>query len=94
MTGTQTIQISEATYQALMEETKVRGLSLEELLRAFLPVNDTEESGETIGERLRRKQLVGTIDSSLPDDPASPPHRPPLYYLIAEKFRKQGLKLP
>lgn len=40
------------------------------------------------------EDLIGSVDSSLPDDPDSPPHRPPMYYFVAEKLRKQGLKIP
>lgn len=39
------------------------------------------------------EDLIGSVDSSLPDDPAAPPHRPPMYYVVAEKLRKQGLKV-
>ena len=38
------------------------------------------------------EDLIGSVDSSLPDDPNSLPHRPPMYYLVAEKLKKQGLK--
>ena len=95
MTGTKTIQISEATYQALMEEIGQRGVTLEEFLQSVLPRNDAaEESDEAIGERLERKGLIGLIDSSQPPDPASPPQRGPLFDLIADKLRKQGLIVP
>jgi hypothetical protein len=78
----------------------LRGVSLEEWIRLHLPNGHPEQNGqveeseETIGARLERKRLIGIIDSSQPDDPTSPPHRSPLYYILAEKFRKQGLKLP
>ncbi len=47
MTGTQTIQISEATYQALMEEIRLRGVTLEEFLQSVLLVNGQPEKNET-----------------------------------------------
>lgn len=98
MTSTQTIQISEATYNALMEESSRRGITPEELIRSVLPAtdlpSDLPEDTRTVGEILRAEGLIGAIDSSQPNDPDSPPQRPPLYYLLAEKFRKQGLKLP
>jgi hypothetical protein len=46
MTGTQTIQISEATYQALMEEIRLRGVTLEEFLKSFLLANGHSEKNE------------------------------------------------
>lgn len=52
-----------------------------------------EETGETIGERLERKGLIGIIDSSIPD-PDSPPIHTPFGQLLIEKFRKQGLRIP
>ena len=95
MTGTQTIQVSETTYQALMEEIRLRGVTLEEFLKSVLPLNGAvEESGETIGERLERKGLIGIIDSSQPPDPSSPPQRGLLFDLIADKLGKQGLIIP
>jgi hypothetical protein len=54
---------------------------------------DSIDSKETIGERLERKGLLGTIDSSEPDDPASPRQRDALFYLIADDLKKQGLKV-
>ncbi len=100
MTGTRTIQISEATYNALMEEIRLCGVSLEEWIRLHLPNGRPEQNGqveereETIGARLERKGLIGIIDSSQPIDPASPPIRTPLFDIIAEKLRKQGLIIP
>jgi hypothetical protein len=100
MTGTQTIQISEATYDALMEEIRSRGLSIEEWIWLHLPNGSAEQNGhapeteETIGERLERKGLIGVIDSSQPIDPSSPPVRTPFFEIIAEKLRKQGLIIP
>lgn len=47
MTGTKTIQISEATYQALMEEVGQRGVTLEEFLQSVLHVNGYLEKNET-----------------------------------------------
>jgi hypothetical protein len=100
MTGTQTIQISEATYNALMEEIRLRGVSLEEWIQSHLPESPSEQNGhmekteETIGERLERKGLIGLVDSSQPIDPSSPPVRTPLFEIIAEKLRKQGLIIP
>lgn len=40
------------------------------------------------------EDLIGSVDSSLPVDPNSPPHRPPMYFVVAEKLKKQGLKTP
>jgi hypothetical protein len=41
------------------------------------------------------KDFIGAIDSSAPDpDPAAQPHDTLLGRLVAEKLRKQGLKLP
>jgi hypothetical protein len=40
------------------------------------------------------EDLIGSVDSSLPEDPEAPPHRPAMYYFVAEKLRKQGLKIP
>jgi hypothetical protein len=99
MTGTQTIQISEATYNALMEEIRLRGVTLEEWIRLHIPNGRTEqgdhaeEREESIGERLERKGLVGMIDSSKPD-PDSPPTHTPFGQLLIEKYRKQGLIIP
>lgn len=94
MTGTQTIQVSEATYNALMEEANALGVTPEEWIRLYLPTNgNTEESGETIGERLERKGLIGIIDSSQPN-PDLPPIHTPFGPLLVEKFSKQGLNLP
>ncbi len=103
MTGIQTIQISiqvsEATYNALMEEIRLRGVSLEEWIRLHLPNgraeqdDHAEEREETIGARLERKGLIGIIDSSKPD-PDSPPIHTPFGQLLVEKYRKQGLIIP
>ncbi len=39
--------------------------------------------------------FIGAIDSSVPDaDPAAQPHDTVMGRLVAEKLRKQGLKLP
>jgi hypothetical protein len=91
---TQTIEISEAVYNALMEEISARGITVDEWIRLSLPPGGrTDDGEETVGERLERKGLIGIIDSSQPIDPASPPHRPPIFDLIAGKLQKQGLKV-
>jgi len=100
MTGTRTIEISEATYNALVDEAQSRGVSVEEWIQYHLPEGGAEQNGhapeteETIGERLERKGLIGIIDSSQPIDPSSPPIRTPFFEIIAEKLRKQGLIIP
>ncbi|MDQ3012650.1 MAG: hypothetical protein M3X11_18315 [Acidobacteriota bacterium] len=92
---TNTIELTEITYNELIEEVRTRGITPEEWIRSYLPLNGhQEESEETVGERLERLGLIGMIDSSQPDDPDSPPNRSLMYQLIAEKYRKQGLKLP
>lgn len=90
-------EIKPETAEQLAAQARERGLSVDEYLRSLLPPSNghtEEQDEETIGQRLKRKGLIGIIDSSQPPDPTSPPHRPPLYDLIADKFRKQGLKLP
>jgi hypothetical protein len=91
MAKTQKIEISKATYDTLIEETRAGGITVEDWIRSYLPANSqAEESEGAIGERLERNGLIGIIDSSQPEDPASPPYRPPIYYLIVEKLRKPG----
>ena len=77
--------------RALIEQ----GLALEtEQREAILPLHgQDEESDETAGERLERLGLIGMIDSSQPD-PDSPPRHTEFGRLLAEKFRKQGLRIP
>jgi hypothetical protein len=95
MPETQKIEISESVYNKLMEEISARGITVDEWIRFRLPPGDRAEDGEeTIGERLEQKGLIGIVDSSQPIDPASPPHRPPIFDLIADKLQKQGLKVP
>ncbi len=88
-------EIKPETAQRLAELAKAQGESIDEYVRTLLPPSNRnpEETLETIGLRLEQKGLIGVIDSSEPDDPASPPHRPPLYQQIADKYRKQGLNL-
>jgi hypothetical protein len=85
MSETHTIQLSQATFQELMEAAKRRGLTPEEWIRSYLPTQEDTVSGETLGERLTRKGLIGLIDSSQPD-PASLPQfgRSPSGLLIIE----------
>lgn len=91
---TNTIELTETTYQVLMEEVRARGITPEEWVRSYLPLNGHhEESDETWGERLERLGLIGMIDSSQPD-PDSPPRHTEFGRLLAEKFRKQGLRIP
>lgn len=88
-------EIKPETVKRLSDLAKASGKSVDEIVRDLLPPLDPHaEDEETIGERLQRKGLIGVIDSSEPPDPASPPHRSALYELVADKFRKQGLKLP
>jgi len=95
MSETQTIEISQEVYKALMAEVELRGMTIEEFLKSFLLqiTNQIEQSDKTIGERLERKGLIGSIDSSIPD-PSSPPIHSPFGQLLIEKFRKQGLNFP
>lgn len=94
MTSTNTIELTEATYNALREEARRRGITPEEWIRSYLPLNGhQEERDETMGERLERLGLIGMIDSSQPD-PDSPPRHTEFGRLLAEKFRKQGLRIP
>ena len=89
-----TIELTEITYNELIEEVRTRGITPEEWIRSYLPLNGhQEESEETVGERLERLGLIGMIDSSQPD-PASPPRHTEFGRLLVEKFRKQGLRIP
>ena len=88
--------IKPETARQLAEQAKAKGKSVDEYLKSLLPPVEghSDETQETIGERLERKGLIGMIDSAEPEDPASPPQRSPFYEVIAAKYRKQGLKLP
>jgi hypothetical protein len=79
---------------------RIRKISLEEYLERIaalfpaLPMNGERRAYEGPMPYELVEDLIGSVDSSLPEDPDSPPHRPPVYYLIAEKPRKQGLNAP
>jgi hypothetical protein len=56
MPETQKIEISEAVYNALIEEISARGITVDEWIRLYLPPGDRAEDGEeTIGEGLEQK---------------------------------------
>jgi hypothetical protein len=81
----------------LQSIAQAMGLSIADYLEKVIvgspwPTNDhLEDSKETIGQRLKRKGLLGIIDSSLPPDPDSPPRRDALFEMIADKLKKQGI---
>lgn len=92
------IEVSEETAARLRAIANALQLSLDEYLARIaqlvaLPQTNGQEktSGLTPFELV--EDLIGSVDSSLPDDLTSPPHRPPMYYFVAEKLRKQGLKI-
>lgn len=92
------IEVSEETAVKLQAMADALQLSLDEYLSwmagivAPPPINGQEKTAELTPFELV-EDLIGAVDSSLPDDPAAPPHRPPMYYLVAEKLRAQGLKI-
>ena len=88
-------EIKPETAERLAILAKARGKSVDEYLNSLLPpAYGHTEGEETIGQRLQRKGLIGIIDSSQPEDPDSPPRHTAFGQLVAEKLRKQGLKLP
>src|SRR5262245_3914286 len=99
-------QIAPEIIQAIIAEASARGLTVNDYLARLLTLARERngelalagEPGFTAAQSLTPYELVedviGTEDSSLPEDPDSPPHRPPMYYFVAEKLRKQGLKIP
>jgi hypothetical protein len=97
MNQTQSLNLTPEVYAALLQAAQERGVTPQQWISLYLPATPPP-NGQTekvsLGERLEQKGLLGVIDSSQPDDPASLPKRPPLYELIADKYRKQGLKLP
>ena len=88
-------EIKPETAERLTALAKAKGKSVDEYLNSLLPpAYEHTEGQETIGQRLQRKGLIGIIDSSQSEDPDSPPRHTAFGQLVAEKLRKQGLKLP
>ncbi len=93
------IEVREETALKLHARAAALQLSLDEYLSniadlAALPRTNGQEQAAGLTPFELVEDLIGSVDSSLPDDPASPPQRPPMYYFVAEKLRKQGLKVP
>lgn len=82
--------------QALISQATASGLTVNDYLSRLLGLTSGhEENGVQSPTPFELvEDVIGSEDSSLPEDPDSPPHRPPMYYLVAEKLRKQGLKTP
>ena len=97
-----TVQISvkQETAMRLQSVAQRLGLTVDDYLERittsfFLPASDEQENcAETIGQRLERKGLLGSIDSSLPLEPDSPVRRGALFEMIAEKLKQQGITVP
>jgi hypothetical protein len=97
MSQTQSLNLPSEVYAALLKAATERGVTPQQWILLYLPEGPASNGAaqkESLGKRLEHKGLIGIIDSSQPDDPTSLPERPPLYEAIAEKYRKQGLKLP
>jgi len=89
----------------LQQRAEAQGKTLYAFLREVIKENENSaelalaamrEEGEapTLTPYELVEDLIGSVDSSLPEDPEAPPHRPEMYYFVAEKLRKQGLKIP
>lgn len=91
------IEVREETAAKLRALAFALHLSLDEYLSRIAdliappPTNGEAKAAELTSFELV-EDLIGSVDGSLPDDPAAPPHRPPMYHLVAEKLKKQGLK--
>ncbi len=97
MNQTQSLNLTLEVYAALLQAAQERGVTPQQWIALYLPTTphtNGQTEQQSLGERLEQKGLLGIIDSSQPDDPTSLPKRPPLYELIADKYRQQGLKLP
>jgi hypothetical protein len=93
------IEVREETAAKLQSIANALQLSLDEYLSRIADlVSISQTNGQEKTEVLTPfelvEDLIGSVDSSLPNDPAAPPHRPPMYHFVAEKLRKQGLKVP
>lgn len=92
------IEVREETAAKLQGIAYALQLSLDEYLSRItdlvaLPQTNGQEPAAGLTPFELVEDLIGSTDSSLPDDPASPPHRPPMYSFVADKLRKQGLKI-
>ncbi len=92
------IEVREETATKLKAVAEALQLSLDEYLSRMaelvaLPQTSGRETAEGRTPFELVEELIGSVDSSLPDDPSAPPHRPPMYYFVAEKLKKQGLKI-
>ncbi|MGE0886148.1 MAG: hypothetical protein AB7P14_21645 [Blastocatellales bacterium] len=90
---TRAIELSQETYNDLAAAASSLGMTPEEWIRSYLPCESHSEKQKTIGDRLQEKGLIGLIDSSQPDAD-SPSVHTEFGQLLAEKFRKQGLRTP
>lgn len=92
------IEIREETAAKLRAVASALHLSLDKYLARIAdlvapqPANGQSQAAEMTPYELV-EDLIGSVDSSLLEDPAAPPHRPPMYHLVAEKLKKQGLKV-
>ncbi|HZF39083.1 MAG TPA: hypothetical protein VE715_09685 [Blastocatellia bacterium] len=97
-TETVTIELDRATAAKLQTIANALQLSLDEYLSKVAelvaaPQTNGQEKTEELTPFELVEDLIGSVDSSLPDDSAAPSHRPPLYYNVVEKLKKQGLKV-
>jgi len=86
-------EIKPETAEQLAAQAKERGLSVDECLRSLLPPpnGQPEDEERSLAERL--EGIIGGIDSNVPD-PNAKPHHTPFGALVAEKLKKQGLRIP
>ena len=95
MTTIEVDQSTAAILQALKYKAAAQGLSLDAILRPLAEGMNGAQTEEIKTPFELVHDLIGSIDSSAPDPDPSAQSRPTLIGgLVAEKLRKQGLKIP
>ena len=84
----QTLKLSDEVYEALAKAAREDGLTPTEWLAIHLHVAEVSAQERPLPELLTG--LTGVVDSSEPQST----HRTAFSTALAEKFRKQGLRIP
>jgi hypothetical protein len=90
MSQTHTIELPDEIFSALKKAAEDRGLSPIDWIASQLPWGAVGRTERPLSEAL--EGILGAFDSTASSDHSHP--ATPFSDLIAEKFRKQGLRIP